>query len=1180
MLKFKKMGSDKVPLLLVTANVGSIFEDPSVMLPIWTSEFLQAVSRMDPKFIALHLQEVGGKAYEKSMQYVKDFVQRLCDCPELRLFDKIRIFLDEDFSSPEKFTALGNMYFAHSSLSELKIWDFELNHYVDVVGREVNSGNIEQVTTKEKAKFPQNFFPECKWSRKGFLRTRWLIRGTAVEFVNIHLFHDASNLLAVEPYPSVQPSSSSTYTCSTTPPTYWPWSLTPRSVPSTVRFTNDDHWLVQGTAVEFVNIHLFHDATNLLAVEPYPSVYCRSRRRALRHTLKHLHSDVYCRSRRRALRHTLKHLHSDVNAAPYFIFGDFNFRTDTGGVVKKLTEELTACRLQNGANVDSSKLQYKSESDDRLVLTIGKKEFNHQQHQKLFREPWLQRFDRELEALKPHLYEYPVKFAPTYPFEEDVQLPTHFMKTRCPAWCDRILLSQTARLLIQQQEPCRPNESRHFHTSRGIPACIIQVIRSLYEGSTCRVVHEKELGAPIRISAGVKQGCLLSPLLFVILLDDVMRNVVAIPRGISWHSGVLEDLDYADDIVLISPTLDLLQEKLVHLQEEARVGRKTVDMRIKAKTSDALILDNQRLDSVDTFTYLGSTVTRQGGADEDIESRIKKAKAAFAQLKPVWDSNVLTRRIKISLFDSIVKSVLLFGCETWRVTKGLTNKLQVFVNKSLRSILRVFWPKTIRNEDLWKLCRQSPIGKEIAKRKWRWIGHTVRRGATNAANVAFDWRPPNGKRSRGRPVQTWRRSVENELRAAGLSWSEAKSTAEDRRKWRTKSVADSTDSSGRASSSDSSPARSQSPARQNQGSPAKTLEKKSSVAEIDALSVPGINVSRKSIADPTSIQHAMNSRSEQEGASVRRKLVRNQSEGSPKPEPSELRRLVEAPRRRADYGVIGEGTCMGDHKPVYLRVMLQSDRGTVHCCTSKLLCPFCSKALPSSLPLLPNRLTRLPTDPDIYANKKFHSQHIDHLCAKNFDTGHSEKLLENKIKRSRTGSLNEMRIPFVEITTAGCSDHDIFVNDIDTSLLTAKPCLDPYTPESVDSHTPNVEAGSTGSDDLAAEIADIVGESILETKPMLKLTRDRSVSPTQLKSRLDMLLDESKKTKEVPELERLNSRESCNYRQEFHTESSPKQPKPEESEVVHPEIVTESPTSRFIHFPDDSPSQVFKESDI
>lgn len=50
------------------------------------------------------MQEVGGKTYEKSMQYVKEFIQILCDSPELRLFDKIRIYLDEDYSSAEKFT--------------------------------------------------------------------------------------------------------------------------------------------------------------------------------------------------------------------------------------------------------------------------------------------------------------------------------------------------------------------------------------------------------------------------------------------------------------------------------------------------------------------------------------------------------------------------------------------------------------------------------------------------------------------------------------------------------------------------------------------------------------------------------------------------------------------------------------------------------------------------------------------------------------------------------------------------------------------------------------------------------------------------------------------------------------------------------------------------------------------
>ncbi|XP_053619846.1 inositol polyphosphate-5-phosphatase A isoform X1 [Plodia interpunctella] len=682
MLKFKKMGSDKVPLLLVTANVGSIFEDPSVMLPIWTSEFLQAVARMDPKFIALHLQEVGGKAYEKSMQYVQDFVQRLCGCPELRLYDKIRIYLDEDFSSPEKFTALGNMYFAHSSLIDLKIWDFDLKAYVEVAGKEVHSGNIEKVTTKEKAKFPQHFFPECKWSRKGFLRTRWLIRGTAVEFINIHLFHDASNLLALEPFPS-----------------------------------------------------------------------------------------VYCRSRRRALRHTLRHLHSDVNAAPYFIFGDFNFRTDTGGVVKKVTEDLSASRVQNGSSVDSSKLQFRS--DGRVVLTVGKKEFSHQDHQKIFREPWLQRFDRELDALKPHLYEFPVKFPPSYPFEEDIHLPTHYMKTRCPAWCDRILLSQSARLLVQQDSSRAENR-----TSR-------------------------------------------------------------------------------------------------------------------------------------------------------------------------------------------------------------------------------------------------------------------------------------------------------------------------------KSVTDSTDSSGRVSSSDSSPARSGSPARNHQSSPGKTLEKKSSMAEIDALSVPGINVSRKSIADPTSIQQAINARvAEADSSPIRRKLVRNQSEGSPKPVDSlssELRRLVEAPaRKRSEYGVIGSEACMGDHKPIYLRVMLQTDRGTI----PAVECP----------------LPPPPVAPHSYP----HTYPHDTLSK------HAGPVTHDRLKRSRTGSLNEklFRIPDVEITSTHSSYDGIFVNEIDSNLLTVRQCLDPYTPESIDSHSPNVDETSS-----VEEIANELGE-LQNIDKSTKLSRDRSVSPTQLKKRLDKLLYEDKLT-DIPEIQRLNSRESC-----------------------------------------------------
>ncbi|XP_012062323.1 PREDICTED: uncharacterized protein LOC105625608 [Atta cephalotes] len=355
------MASNAVPVLLITANVGSIFEEPSVMLKIWTEEFLSTISRLDPKFIALHCQEVGGKNYEQSMRHVEDFVRLLMSSEELRLFDKIRVFLDEDYSSAEHFTALGSFYFVHESLNDVLLWDFNELSFIPVNGKDVHSGNIEAVSTKEKAKFPQEFFPECKWSRKGFLRTRWSISGTVFDLINIHLFHDASNFIAME---------------------------------------------------------------------MFPSVYSKTRRRALEHTLDKFHNDKYPN-------------------VPYFLFGDFNFRTDTASVIKKLTENTQEKKLSNKGNI--SKLQFHNQNDD-LILTLGKKEFSHYEHQNIFIKnngEWLRDYDKELRDFEERLFEFPINFVPSYPFQEDINEPVNYMQTRVPAWCDRVLLSPTAKTLVQ-----------------------------------------------------------------------------------------------------------------------------------------------------------------------------------------------------------------------------------------------------------------------------------------------------------------------------------------------------------------------------------------------------------------------------------------------------------------------------------------------------------------------------------------------------------------------------------------------------------------------------------------------------------------------------------------------------------------------------------------------------------
>ena len=112
-------------VLLVTANVGSIFEDPDRMLKMWLQEFLATVKRLSPDLLAIHCQEVGGKNYEESMQHVNLFVKCLLASEDMDQFDKARIFLDEDFTAVDKFTALGNLYFIHESVKNVQLWDFE-----------------------------------------------------------------------------------------------------------------------------------------------------------------------------------------------------------------------------------------------------------------------------------------------------------------------------------------------------------------------------------------------------------------------------------------------------------------------------------------------------------------------------------------------------------------------------------------------------------------------------------------------------------------------------------------------------------------------------------------------------------------------------------------------------------------------------------------------------------------------------------------------------------------------------------------------------------------------------------------------------------------------------------------------------------------------------------------------
>jgi hypothetical protein len=85
--------------------------------------------------------------------------------------------------------------------------------------------------------------------------------------------------------------------------------------------------------------------------------------------------------------------------------------------------------------------------------------------------------------------------------------------------------------------------------------------------------------------------------------------------------------------------------------------------------------------------------------------------------------------------------------------------------------------------DLWTVTNQQPIDIQIKKRKWNWIGHTLRKLTGTVAKTALDWNPQVA-RTCGRHRNTWRKTVEEEAREAGKTWKEVKRLTANRTRWR------------------------------------------------------------------------------------------------------------------------------------------------------------------------------------------------------------------------------------------------------------------------------------------------------------------------------------------------------------------------------------------------------------
>ena len=320
----------------------------------------------------------------------------------------------------------------------------------------------------------------------------------------------------------------------------------------------------------------------------------------------------------------------------------------------------------------------------------------------------------------------------------------------------------------------------------GLDGKDIRVITNLYWHQQAAIRVEDDVSEYTPIQRGVRQGCVLSPVLFNIYTELIFRQFDEL-KGASVGGRNISNLRYVDDTVLLSDTEECLQKLVTAAKEESE--KAGLNMNVK-KTKTMVIskeehvqtniqINNETLEQVTSFKYLGQTITPDGRNDSEIKIKIAIAKNRFQQMYKVLTSRKISMALRHRLLVCYVFSVVLYGCETWTLSKVLMDRIEACEMWFLRRMGKISYKDRITNEEVLKrLNTKRTLLDTIKSRKMRFFGHTKRHESIMKNIVEGKL---EGTRPKGRPRAQW---TDNIKKWSGLSLTTCSRLAEDREQWR------------------------------------------------------------------------------------------------------------------------------------------------------------------------------------------------------------------------------------------------------------------------------------------------------------------------------------------------------------------------------------------------------------
>ena len=315
----------------------------------------------------------------------------------------------------------------------------------------------------------------------------------------------------------------------------------------------------------------------------------------------------------------------------------------------------------------------------------------------------------------------------------------------------------------------------------GCPPRYIAMVRQFHDGMQARVQNDGEYSKPFPVTNGVKQGCVMAPTLFSMMFsamltdafqdvdagfpiryrfDGKLLNLRRLQAKSKVQTDVVDKLFYADDLAENAKSEEKMQGAVDRMSKACDNFQLTISTKKtevvhqpapgKPYSEPTISVNGQKLQVVDKFTYLGSTLSRAVHIDDEVTARTAKASVAFGRLRTnVWERNGIRLDNKLKVYKAVVLPTLLYACETWTVYQHHAKKLNHFHLSCLRKLLKIRWQDKIPDTEVLKKAKMQSVHTLLKLAQLRLTGHVTRMPDERLPKKVLYGELQEGKRSQG-----------------------------------------------------------------------------------------------------------------------------------------------------------------------------------------------------------------------------------------------------------------------------------------------------------------------------------------------------------------------------------------------------------------------------------------------